>query len=151
MTLFELADVMARGGTLALLMLWIWLLLRDHRDTPAACIAGAMNLSIAAHVLATIPDDPFPPALNIAFDSVSVTASAWFYLFSRAWFGDERRIPLAAWLGVPWLFGIVDTGRSRSRLADVPDFPQRDGSRRVRAASALVALDPVHQLDQHHH
>ncbi|ANY21407.1 Helix-turn-helix domain protein [Tsuneonella dongtanensis] len=107
MTGFVLSDMLARGGTLALLALWSWILLRDHRTVLAARIAVAMNVAIAGHVLATIPNDPFPSMLNAAFDSVSVTTSAWFYLFARAWFGDERRIPLAAWLGVPWLLAIV--------------------------------------------
>ncbi|MCA1661111.1 MAG: hypothetical protein LC648_02645, partial [Novosphingobium sp.] len=46
-------DLMARGGTLALLALWCWLLWRDHRTTLSARTAIAMNLAIASYVVAT--------------------------------------------------------------------------------------------------
>lgn len=104
---FELADMMARGGTLALLALWTWLLVRDQRQAFAARTAVAMNGAIAAHVLATIPNNPFPFVVHAALDAISVTTSAFFWLFARAWFADERSIPASAWGGIAWLLLIV--------------------------------------------
>ena len=45
-------ELMARGGTLALLALWSWLLWRDHRTMLAARTAIAMNLGIARYLIA---------------------------------------------------------------------------------------------------
>lgn len=42
MTLFTMLDLMIRGGSLALLAVWSWILIRDHRAQPAARVAVAM-------------------------------------------------------------------------------------------------------------
>jgi AraC-like DNA-binding protein len=106
-TPFAIADTMARGGSLALLGLWSWLLVRDQGQSLAARIAVAMNVGIAAHVLATLPNDPFAREFDFALDAVSVTTSAFFWLFARAWFADERRIPPIAWFAPAAQFAIV--------------------------------------------
>jgi AraC-like DNA-binding protein len=99
---FAAADLMVRGGSLALLALWSWLLLRDHRTVLAGRLAVAMNASIACHVFATIPG-PFgldgPVDWVVELGSVSVPALFW--LFARAWFDDEQQIGWLSWLGVP--------------------------------------------------
>lgn len=107
MTGFEVADEMARGGTLALLALWSWLLLRDQRHADAARIAVAMNVAIAAHVLTTSPAQTFSPAADMLLDIVSVTVPALFWLFARAWFADERRIGPWGIASVLWLVLLV--------------------------------------------
>ena len=44
-------DLLARGGTLALLALWSLVLLRDHRNAPAARAAVAMAGAIGCYIL----------------------------------------------------------------------------------------------------
>ena len=102
MTLATL-DLLARGGSLALLALWSWLLLRDHRAALAPRIAIAMNLCIAAHVVATIGGfeavaDRNP--VGVAIQLAAATVPGLFWLFVRAWFDDEARIGWASWLAV---------------------------------------------------
>ncbi|MBL0021017.1 MAG: hypothetical protein IPP23_01125 [Sphingomonadales bacterium] len=59
MTSFEQFDMMARGGSLALLALWSWTLVRDHPKILAARLAVLMNLAIACYLIVTTapPDD----------------------------------------------------------------------------------------------
>lgn len=53
MTVVEQLDQMARGGAIALLMLWSWILIRDHwRDLPAR-LAVAMNAAIGCYLIRT--------------------------------------------------------------------------------------------------
>jgi AraC-like DNA-binding protein len=92
-------DMMARGGALALLALWSWLLLRDHRDVLPARIAVMMTVSIGAHVLATIPgpmDYGFVVNWLLLVGSALVPGAFW--LFARTWFDDETRIDLPSWI-----------------------------------------------------
>lgn len=103
MSLVAVADLMVRGGILALLALWCWLLLRDHRESLAARIAVGMNLSTAGHVFASMPGTA---ASNGAFHAISDVLSTGtiglFWLFSRALFADRPRI---GWLS--WLFALL--------------------------------------------
>lgn len=101
MSVLLLIDSFARGGTLALLALWSWLLLRDHRAALAARVAVSMNLAIACHVLTTIPAGGFSRSADILLDIVSLTVPPLFWLFARAWFADEQRIGWAGWAAVP--------------------------------------------------
>ncbi len=95
---FESLDHFARGGTLALLALWSWLLIRDHRQALAAKLALLMNGAIACHVIASVPG-PFQPMSlpNILLDAGSSAVFAVFWLFSRAWFEDEPRFGWKTW------------------------------------------------------
>ena len=99
---FHEFDMMVRGGSIALLALWSWLLLRDHRHVLPARLAVAMNFSIACHVLATIPG---PTGEGTVFDLVielgSITVPALFWLFARTWFNDEKQIGWRSWSMVP--------------------------------------------------
>lgn len=104
---FEMADMLARGGSLALLMLWSWLLLRDHAHALAARLAVAMNLSIACHVVATISNIGTGNALDWIFELGAVSVPALFWLFARAWFNDERRIGWLSWASVPFCMVLV--------------------------------------------
>lgn len=100
---FSEFDLLIRGGSLALLGLWSWLLLRDHRAALAPRIAVAMNLCIAAHVIITIPTDASPfgaGPLAIALQLAAATVPGLFWLFVRAWFNDEERIGWRSWLAV---------------------------------------------------
>jgi AraC-like DNA-binding protein len=101
-------DMMARGGAIALLLLWTWLLLRDYPAEMAARIAVMMTLSITAHVLATVPG---PMDYGLAINWILLVGSALvpgsFWLFARTWFDDETRIDLPSWIIVllpPLLF-----------------------------------------------
>lgn len=103
MTLFASFDLMFRGAAIALFVLWTWLLLRDQRKALAARIAVVMNITIMAHILATIPIPVVPQPVRMVLDIASVTATGWFWLFTRAWFDDEKRIGPLSWaaLAVP--------------------------------------------------
>ena len=96
-------DLLARGGSLALLALWSWLLLRDHGTALAPRIAVAMNLCIAAHVVATISGFEAAADRNIVGIVVQLAAATvpgLFWLFVRVWFDDEARIGWPSWLAV---------------------------------------------------
>lgn len=111
-------DLMIRGGALSLLLLWSWLLLRDHRRLLAARAAVAMNLAIIAHIVATIPGSADATVgagpLDLLFAIGSVCVPALFWLFARTWFNDAARIGTAGWLGlaasVGLLIGVVAAG-----------------------------------------
>ncbi len=94
-------DLLVRGGSLALLALWSWLLIRDHWAALPARIAVGMNISIAAHVFATIPSmmgraDAGP--LDVAIQLASGTVPGLFWLFARTWFNDETRVGWRSWV-----------------------------------------------------
>ncbi|MBK8271732.1 MAG: helix-turn-helix transcriptional regulator [Sphingomonadales bacterium] len=95
-------DMMVRGGSIALLVLWGWLLVRDHWRALPARLAVAMNFSIACHVVATVPGHaPFGFFFNWIIELGSVTVPALFWLFARTWFNDERQIGLRSWSLLP--------------------------------------------------
>lgn len=92
MTIYEQTELMARGGSLALLSLWSWLLVRDHRDVLAARIAVLMNLAIACYLLVTAG---WGWRFSLAGLFLAMGAGATpglFWLFAKAWFNDEKRI-----------------------------------------------------------
>ena len=94
-------DLFTRGGSLALLALWSWLLIRDHWSALPARIAVGMNISIAAHVFATIPsalERPDAGPLDVAIQLASGTVPGLFWLFARTWFNDETRVGWRSWL-----------------------------------------------------
>ena len=99
---FHEFDMMVRGGSIALLALWSWLLVREQWQALPARLAVAMNFSIACHVIATIPG---PTGLGFVAEWLielgSVTVPALFWLFARAWFNDEKRISWRSWALVP--------------------------------------------------
>lgn len=136
---FAAADLMVRGGSLALLALWSWILLRDHGASLAGRLAVAMNVSIACHVITTIPDTVNvrgPVDWLIEFGSVSVPALFW--LFARAWFADEKRIGWLSWLSIPFsvllVSIVIHTYPDRSAL-----FPVAAALLRVSMFSFAIA------------
>ncbi len=95
---FAILDMMARGGSVALLLLWSWLLIRDHRQALAARIGVAMNLAIICHIIASIPGtfSSFD-VVDALLDTGSSATIGLFWLFARAWFDDARRISWPIW------------------------------------------------------
>lgn len=92
MSTFVQIDLMARGGSLALLALWSWLLIRDHRNVLAARIGVLMNLAIACYLLVTAGwEYRFSPS-GMVFAMGAGATPALFWLFAKAWFNDETRI-----------------------------------------------------------
>lgn len=86
-------DLMARGGSISMLLLWSWMLLRDQRSALAARVAVAMNLSIIAyltsyHAFGVLPFHPFALFVNW----ISVLAAPLFWLFADIWFSDAVHI-----------------------------------------------------------
>ena len=93
-------DMMARGGAIALLTLWSWLLVRDHWQAQPARVAVCMNVAIICHVIATISG----PVHNIAHTPIDVITElgsaavpGFFWLFARTWFNDETCIGWRSW------------------------------------------------------
>jgi AraC-like DNA-binding protein len=100
MTLFMMLDLMIRGGSLALLALWSWILIRDHRALLAARVAVAMNATIAMHIVASIPGPIGRSPLDILFELGSVCVPALFWIFARTWFNDAARVGKRGWLAI---------------------------------------------------
>ncbi|MBN8845651.1 MAG: helix-turn-helix transcriptional regulator [Sphingomonadales bacterium] len=98
MGVLDIFDPMIRGGAVALFLLWIAILWRDHRAAPASRVAIAMNVAIISYLLAHVlnPDGPtrFP---YVIADALSVMVPALFWLFARLWFDDQQRIGWRSW------------------------------------------------------
>jgi AraC-like DNA-binding protein len=85
-------DLMARGASIALFLLWSWILFRDHRDMLASRIAIAMNIAIIAYVLATTAWDFRPSIPRFFLSIIAGSTPGLFWLFARTWFNDKKRI-----------------------------------------------------------
>jgi AraC-like DNA-binding protein len=92
MALFMQIDLMARGASLALFALWIWILLRDHRDNLAARVAVAMNIAIAGYILATVEWNFDPSPIRFVLSVLAGSTPGLFWLFARIWFNDKQRL-----------------------------------------------------------
>ena len=88
----EQLDLMARGGSLALLALWSWILLRDHRDALPARLAVAMNVAIPCYILVPAGWYSGPNIVGLVLALGAGSAAGLFWLFARAWFNDHHRI-----------------------------------------------------------
>ncbi len=95
---FEQIDLMARGGSLALLMLWSWVLVRDHPKVLASRLGVLMNLGIACYLLVTAD------WMRVRYSSFGLllalgagSTPGLFWLFAKAWFNDEKRV---GWLSI---------------------------------------------------
>jgi AraC-like DNA-binding protein len=92
-------DMMARGGSLALLGLLGWLLFRDHRTALPARMALLMLAAIFCHIMATVTDVLFYPIIfNWLFVFGSALVPGAFWLFARTWFNDEVEIDMPSLL-----------------------------------------------------
>jgi AraC-like DNA-binding protein len=98
MNTLEHIDLMTRGGSLALLALWSWLLIRDHRSATAARIAVMMNATIVCHIITTIPGNLGLGAADIVLELGSASVPPLFWLFTRTWFNDESHVDWFSWL-----------------------------------------------------
>ena len=100
MTGFQQIDLMARGASIALFLLWSWILLRDHRDVLAARVAVAMNAGIIGYVLATLGSDYDPSPFRIICVIFAGATPGLFWLFARSWFNDRQHLE-------SWAVGLV--------------------------------------------
>jgi AraC-like DNA-binding protein len=92
-------DMMARGGSLALILLWSWLLYRDHRSVLVVRVALLMNAALCCHLLADTA--PWGPQAGVALFLVKIgqtAAPGFFWIFARLWFNDEDRVGWSSWL-----------------------------------------------------
>lgn len=92
MTAFEQIDLMARGGSISVLMLWGWILIRDHRDQLAAKLAIAMALAIICYLLQSGKTVPVSTIGGLAMSLCGASTAGIFWLFAKAWFNDETHI-----------------------------------------------------------
>ena len=84
---------MARGGAIGLLILWSWLLIRDHWQALAARIALAFNLAIICHIISSAQYAlNHRSLLGGLLDVGSSSVIGLFWLFTRVWFDDCKRI-----------------------------------------------------------
>lgn len=92
MGFFEQLDLMARGGAIALLVLWSWLLLRDHGRILAARLAVAMNVAICCYIIVTIGWYQEPLFVGLIMALGAGATPGLFWLFAKAWFNDETKL-----------------------------------------------------------
>ncbi len=86
-------DLVARGGSVGILLLMIVILWRDHRHTNAGSIGIVFLATVCCHVIATIRltgGDGLPSFTDWVFEFGSNAAPGMFWLLTRAWFNDER-------------------------------------------------------------
>jgi AraC-like DNA-binding protein len=85
-------ELLARGGTLALLALWSWLLWRDSRAQLAARCGMAMNAAIACYVVVTAGWSEAPSPNGLLFSLGAGSTPGLFWLFAKTWFEDRTLI-----------------------------------------------------------
>lgn len=85
-------ELMARGGTLALLTLWSLLLWRDSRVQLAARCAIAMNVAIGCYVFVTSGWSETPSPEGLLFSLAAGSTPGLFWLFAKTWFEDLNAI-----------------------------------------------------------
>lgn len=91
MTAHEL-ELLARGGTMALLSLWSWLLWRDSRQQLAARCALAMNFGIVSYLIVTIVWEEEASSFGLILSVAAGSTPALFWLFAKTWFSDQTRL-----------------------------------------------------------
>ncbi|MEY2927560.1 MAG: hypothetical protein RL367_2037, partial [Pseudomonadota bacterium] len=97
--------MMARGGTLTLLALWSYLLIRDHWSALTARVAVAMNVAIACHVLADAHGQLVDGSVELVILRLGQSAApGCFWLFARVWFNDERSV---GWRSIALIAGLM--------------------------------------------
>lgn len=96
MTAFEQFDLMARGGGLSLLALWSWLLVRDHWAQLTAKLAVYMSAAICCYLLVTAGWYREPNLAGLLLALGAGATPGLFWLFTKAWFNDEKRVSPAA-------------------------------------------------------
>ncbi len=94
MTAFEQINLMARGGSIAVLALWSWILIRDHRDQLAAGLAVAMALAMICYLLQTERIFSIRTLGGLALSTYGASTAGIFWLFAKAWFNDETHVSL---------------------------------------------------------
>lgn len=91
-------ELFIRGGSLALIAMWVTILLINHRGGLAGRTAAFMLVFIGSHVVVT--SDVLFPVHGLARLPFAVAASlvpTSFWLFARCWFNDDARIDAPAW------------------------------------------------------
>lgn len=117
MSAFPTIDLMARGGSVALFLLWSWVLWRDLRHALAARLAIALNGTIICYVLSALMWEKAPVTLaSLLVDGASVLAPAFFWLFAHVWFSDSKAVGRRRWLLVG-LFALLPAVQIVSILA----------------------------------
>jgi AraC-like DNA-binding protein len=92
-------DMMARGGSLAFLLLGSWLIYRDYRAEFLVRLALLMNAAFCCHIIANIPRQVPQPSLGFfLLELGDAAAPGLFWLLARVWFDDEDRIGWQSWL-----------------------------------------------------
>jgi AraC-like DNA-binding protein len=94
MTAFEQINLMARGGSICVLMLWGWIMIRDHRDQLAARLAIAMAAAIICYLVQTEKMFPISTIGGLVVSMCGASTAGIFWLFAKAWFNDETHIRL---------------------------------------------------------
>jgi AraC-like DNA-binding protein len=89
---FNQFDLMGRGGSIALLLLWSWVLIRDHRAELSARLAVLMNLAIVCYLLVTAGPARPPSFFGLLLALGAGATPGLFWLFARAWFNDEKTV-----------------------------------------------------------
>jgi AraC-like DNA-binding protein len=92
MNLFDQIDMMARGGSIALLALWSWILMRDHRNVLAAQLAVAMCIAISCYLIVTSGWYTRPMVIGLVLALGAGATPGLFWLFAKAWFNDESKL-----------------------------------------------------------
>ena len=109
MSAYEHIDLLGSGGALSLLLLWSWILIRDHRSELAARLAVRMNFAIASYLLVTSGLRGAPEPLILTFAMAAQATPGLFWLFAKAWFNDEKRVslPSVGWVVVSLINSLI--------------------------------------------
>ncbi len=92
MATFDQIDLMGRGGSVALLFLWSWILVRDHSKELHARLAVLMNGAIACYLFVTAGAARPASIFGLLLALGAGATPGLFWLFAKAWFNDEKEV-----------------------------------------------------------
>ncbi len=92
MDMFTQIDLMGRGGSIALLLLWSWILIRDHRAELSARLGVLMNVAIICYLVLTASAPTERSVFGLILALGAGATPGLFWLFARAWFNDEKTV-----------------------------------------------------------
>jgi len=91
-------DLIVRSASLALLVLLLFTLIRDHRHTLPGRLAVALALGVCSYLIVESPaNQPSINIVNFLLFAAEVSIYGVFWVFARTWFNDETRIGWRSW------------------------------------------------------
>lgn len=127
----EILDISLRAASAALLLLGIFVLLRDAHRTQIGWLGSLFMLGVIGYLISSAPfNDQLPHWLRITGLFVAVPNLVFFWMLGRALFEDNYR---TSWFGWALAVGMVTAGMIQI-YADIPE----SADRLIRGAGSVI-------------